>query len=179
SEFDSWADVVRWALPLYRPSEPLSAELQAQIERWRSSFAQAEDRLIAALAFVQDEVRYTGIELGPYSHQPTPPSIVFGRRFGDCKDKALLLSTVLKRLGIEASPALVNSESRQTIADEQPSPHAFNHVIVVAELDGKRYWFDPTLSPQRGKLAVRYNPSYGFALLIRAGQSDIVSIPQK
>ena len=37
------------------------------------------------------------------------PAAVLARRFGDCKDKVLLLVTILRALGVEAYPALVNS----------------------------------------------------------------------
>jgi transglutaminase-like putative cysteine protease len=108
---------------------------------------------------VQDEVRYLGIELGTYSHTPTGPSKVFERRFGDCKDKTLLLATVLNELGIDARPALVNTDARRALDGWQPSPYAFDHVIVRAELGGKTYWLDPTTPYQRGTLADASVPS--------------------
>jgi len=177
SEFADWGEVVRWASPLYKVNRPLSTSLSTQIERWRSQSGEPEKRLLAALRFVQDEVRYTGIELGSYSHTPTQPSVVCERRFGDCKDKSLLLVTALNEMGIEARPALVDTDLRQTVADEEPSPYAFNHVIVRAALNGNVYWLDPTISLQRGGLDEHQNPAYGRALVIRDGSTDLEEIP--
>jgi hypothetical protein len=132
--------------------------------------------LLAALRFVQDDVRYMGIELGPYSHTPTQPTKVFQRRFGDCKDKSLLLSTILNSLGIEASPALVNTSAQFTLNDWQPSPFAFDHVIVRATLSGRNYWVDATANLQRGGLAELYNPNYGRALVLRDGVGGLEEI---
>lgn len=175
SEFADWADVVRWAVPLYEAKAPAAGPLARQIAEWRA-VASEEDAILRALRFVQDEVRYLGIELGPYSHQPTPPAEVFARRFGDCKDKSLLLAVVLRSLGVEAYPALVNTERGRALRRWQPSPFAFDHVIVQAFIGGKAYWFDPTISHQRGRLSQRYNPDYGLALVIRKGGAKLEEI---
>jgi hypothetical protein len=169
---------VNWALPLYKPKSAPSPALAHQIEQWRTALPGNEERLMAALQFVQDKVRYTGIEMGPYSHMPNQPSLVFERRFGDCKDKSLLLATILNALGIEAFPALANTNARQTVAEFQPSPYAFNHVIVQAKCDGQTYWLDPTITLQRGSLSSHYNPEFGRALVIRDGSNELAEIPQ-
>jgi len=177
SDFKDWGDVVLWALPLYKVPAADARELAGKIEKWRSELKTPEERTLAALRFVQDEVRYLGIELGRYSHQPTPPAKVFGRRFGDCKDKSLLLATILNALGVEAAPALVNSRAGKSLDEWQPSPFAFNHVIVQAKLAGKIYWFDATVSFQRGGLAAYYDPPFARALVLREGSQSLEKIP--
>jgi len=178
SEFATWEEVARWAVPLYAVGRPFSPELTKQIERWRAESAEPEARFLAALHFVQDEVRYLGIELGPHSHLPHSPSSVYARRFGDCKDKSLLLSTALNALGIEAYPALVNTKVRHVLNTWQPSPFAFDHVIVQAKLGGQTYWIDPTVSLQRGGLSQFYNPDYARALVVREDSRELQEIPQ-
>ena len=177
SEFANWGEVVNWAVPLYATNRTLSPELTKQVDRWRAEFSQSEARFLAALRFVQDEIRYLGIEMGPHSHLPHAPASVFARRFGDCKDKSLLLSTILNALGIEAYPALVNTKTHHTLNDWQPSPFAFDHVIVQVKLDGKTYWVDPTASLQRGGLQQLANPDYARALVVRADNHELEEIP--
>ncbi|HEY7786229.1 MAG TPA: DUF3857 domain-containing transglutaminase family protein [Pyrinomonadaceae bacterium] len=177
SEFAGWGDVVQWALPMYAINSTTSPELREKIERWQKDFASPGERAIAALRFVQDEVRYLGIELGRYSHQPTSPEKVFKRRFGDCKDKSLLLSVVLNSMGIEAAPALVNTSVRRSLDNWQPTPYAFDHVIVQARIDGRVYWFDPTASYQRGPIERYYDPRFERALVIRQGVEQLEQIP--
>lgn len=133
--------------------------------------------MLAVLRFVQDEIRYLGIELGRHSHLPNPPARVLERRFGDCKDKSLLLCTALNALGIEAYPALVNTEAGRTLAERQPSPFAFDHVIVRARLDGKVYWLDATVPQQRGPLSGLPSPEYERALVVRQGSGELEEIP--
>ena len=180
SEFATWGDVVAWGLPMYRTTGAVSADLRARIDDIARTSPSTEARLLAALRFVQDEVRYLGIEMGEYSHQPTLPDTVLARRFGDCKDKALLLATMLQALGIDAAPALVNTESGRALDSRQPSPYAFDHVIVNVRLKDKAYWLDGTRTFQRGGLAQFYNPPFAKALVLRPGTAaleDITTTP--
>ena len=177
SEFQTWRDVVQWALPLYASGNPMPPALLSKVHKWQSEFTTPEERTVAALRFVQDEIRYLGIELGRYSHQPTLPAKVFARRFGDCKDKSLLLVEILKSLGVEATPALVDSTDGRLLGQQQPSPFAFDHVIVRAQIAGKTYWLDPTMSYQRGSLDKYYDPPYEGALELRDGISELEKIP--
>ena len=177
TEFKNWADVVQWALPLFKVSLTSPPQLEAKVQGWKAQFQTPEERLIAALRFVQDEVRYLGIEMGRYSHQPSQPASVFNRRFGDCKDKSFLLSTILNGLGIDAAPALVNARTGKSLDNWQPSPFAFNHVIVQVRLGGRTYWLDPTISSQRGGLGSYYDPPYARALVLRQGGGALEQIP--
>ena len=85
SEFKAWSEVVQWALPLYASPKLSSPELISRIKKWQDDFESPEQRTLAALRFVQDEIRYLGIELGRYSHQPTSPGKVLARRSGIAK----------------------------------------------------------------------------------------------
>ena len=176
-EFSSWDEVRNWALPLYQVKAPLSPELKKQIEQWRTASSNPEERFISALRFVQDEIRYLGIELGQHSHLPHDPSEVLAKRFGDCKDKSFLLMTILRALDIEASCALVNTTAHQEIENYQPSPYSFDHVIVHVSLNNKVYWVDPTASFERGDLEQLRTPDYEKALVISEGLQGLQEIP--
>ena len=177
SEFASWDDVLRFDVPLFEVKQTLPAELTKLIGQWVATLHSPEERVLAAVRFVQDEVRYLGIELGPYSHRPNEPATVFQRRFGDCKDKSLLLCAILRALGVEAYPAVVNTSAEHMLDNWQPSPFAFDHCIVQAKLDGKTYWIDPTETLTRGRLADRFNPPFERALVVRPGSHELEQIP--
>ncbi|MBI5542849.1 MAG: DUF3857 domain-containing transglutaminase family protein [Deltaproteobacteria bacterium] len=175
SEFGSWAEVVRWAEKMFQVRD-LSSPMWAQVERWRM-LGDDEARARAALEFVQDEVRYFGFEMGAHSHLPHPPATVFERRFGDCKDKSLLLVTLLAAMGIESAPALVATGDRQEVATWLPAPVAFDHAIVRVRLGGRTHWLDPTHSQERGPLSERPTPPWGKALVVAPGVSGLEEIP--
>jgi len=177
SDFADWQSVVSWALPLYNTSPTnRTAELTALIARWKKSAKSEEEKARLALEFLQDSLRYTGIELGPDSYRPADPVETFEKRFGDCKGKVVLLRFLLQQMGIESWPALVNSLVHEGIENRLPTPFAFNHVILQIRLDGKIIWVDPTCSHQGGLLWHRYLPAYGKALVIRPGNFALENV---
>ena len=179
SDFASWREVAQWAVPLYPSPAHLDPKLQEKISEWQKLYPSPEERMSAALAFVQDEIRYMGIEVGPNSHQPNDPSLVFARRFGDCKDKAYLFCTLLHAMNIDACEILVDTEDEAAIKDWLPSPYAFNHVVTRVRLDGKTYWLDPTEVNQGGAINDRFFPNYGYCLLVRPETKGLTAIPQQ
>jgi len=176
SEFQTWDEVNQWALALFQNSSAPSPEFAQRLDAWRR-IASPEERVQAVLRFVQDEVRYFGIEMGVKSHKPSDASTVCTRRFGDCKDKSFLFVTALRSLGIEAWPVLVNTTERRTLDQWQPSPLAFNHAIAAVRLNGQFYWFDPTINYQRGPLSARYLPDYERGLIISPKTTGLTVIP--
>jgi len=177
SEFNNWSEVEAWASGLYVNTNLDSPELKAQISSLQSPHATTEQTVQAALDFVQNDIRYLGIEFGPSSYHPTEPVTVLQRRFGDCKDKAFLFCTLLQGLGYEATPALVSTGFGQSLPDLLPAPHDFDHVIVRVVADGKTFWVDPTRTYQHGPATERYLPDFGYGLLLQPGESDLTPIP--
>ena len=177
SMFADWAALARWAEPLYAvPSRP-SRALQKEIDRIAAAHADPAKRLLAVLDFVQSEIRYLGIEMGQGSYRPRSPDTVLINRYGDCKDKVLLAVTMLRALGVRAYPALVHTKRRQTVADLLPTPAAFNHVILKAQVDGLDYWLDPTQSPQKGSIERIAQVNFGQALVLDGASQELSSMP--
>jgi len=174
-EHPDWAATVKWALPLYAANPGSSPSWNALVENCRSQ-ANPEQQVLRALRFVQDEIRYLGIEMGAGSHRPNPPALVLKRRFGDCKDKSLLLICLLRALGHQAWPAFVNTDSRHSIESWLPSPYDFDHVVVALEWEGGLLFLDPTRSLQRGPLKQIYIEDYGRALLVRPGETGLMEM---
>lgn len=177
SDFKTWAEVNQWALGLFQYAPPFSPDLSQKIAEWKK-IPGREQQVLAVLRFVQDDVRYFGIEIGNSAEKPTDPSTVFSRRFGDCKDKSLLFVAILRALRIEAYPVLVNSTLGRGIQDWQPSGGAFDHCIAKVVCDGQAYWLDPTINYQRGPLAAHYLPDYGCGLVISSYTTGLSVIPQ-
>ena len=166
SDFASWGDVARWAERLYQAPAHLSPALQAAVDGIAQQSPDADARVVAVLRLVQQQVRYLGVEIGAGTHAPSAPDVVYARRWGDCKEKALLMVTMLRALGIDASPALVNTERRNDIDHDLPNAGSFDHAITRVRADGVDYWLDPTRSPQQGTLATVSQPDYARALVL-------------
>jgi lipoprotein NlpI/transglutaminase-like putative cysteine protease len=167
SEFSDWGQVASWANELFQANGAVTDEIRSAAAKLRQ-LPGNEERVAAALEFVQSEIRYFSVALGESSHRPTPPNIVLERRYGDCKDKSLLLITLLKELGIQSEPVLLDVVRRQDLGRFLPSPLLFDHVIVRATVDGKVFYLDPTRLGQHGRLERMGQSHEGAQVLVIA-----------
>ncbi len=179
SEFANWREVAQWGARHYDFShEAVSPELKAVIETLRAAHPTPEARALAAIRFVQDEIRYLGIEDGINAFRPAEPNRCFLRRYGDCKDKAVLLGQILLDLGIDSDPVCVSHQWRHRVADLLPSPLAFDHVVLRVTLpDGRILWCDATSSHQGGTVESLPFPDYGHGLVLRHSTTGLIATP--
>lgn len=178
SEYDNWHDVAVWAAGLFPAAAPTPA-LQDAAKRFAAPSDPAA-RAAAALHWVQDEIRYFSVSIGENSHRPQAPDVVLRRRYGDCKDKAYLLVSLLGQLGIQARPFLVNASQPAVPARVAPAPTWFDHVIVGIELGGKTVYVDPTRSGQKGPLEQLAPVLPGAAALpVDAAATALVTLPER
>ncbi|MEA2327953.1 MAG: hypothetical protein QOE68_2912 [Thermoanaerobaculia bacterium] len=176
TEYGSWSEVAKWADALFQLDEDSRTTIAGIADDIRKSNHTRDAQLIAAIRLVQDDIRYLGIEMGRGSHEPRQPAVVMSQRYGDCKDKALFLAALLRELGVDAYPALVNTKLRQHLDDYLPSPFLFDHVITQVIDGGKTYWIDGTLADQGGTLATIDTPSDERALIVRANTNALATI---
>ncbi len=174
-----WADVGQWKPDLYGPAPKISPELTAEIRKISNTYSTPEERIAEVLKFVQREVRYLGIEIGEGGYIPRDPSKVYARRYGDCKDKARLMVTMLDRMDIEATSILVHTDQRQGIDAYLPNIGAFDHVITRVQLDGKYWFLDPTKGEQFGDLDALEQSYYGKGVEIAAKSDGIIDVTKK
>jgi len=78
---------------------------------------------------------------------------------------------------IDSAIALANPEARHAIDYWQPSPQAFDHVIVQAKVGEKTYWLDATDDSQRGDFEHYYDLPYERALVLRKDTHGLETIP--
>lgn len=176
SEFQNWQDVVAWALPLYEFDEPLAPELKKLADSWQAQAKSRQEYASLVVRYVQNQIRYFGIEIGLNSHQPYAPNLVFERKYGDCKDKTTLMLTLLRYGGIAAYPALVSSRRGGGITERLPNPGVFDHVITYMQLDGQDYWLDGTRSQQYGPLMQKGVQYFQQALLVKPGSAALTAM---
>jgi len=174
SEFASWAEVGQWSVRMFRIEERSRVAVRRVAQTLRS--AHPKDPVTAAIRFVQDDIRYLGIEMGRNAHEPHQPADVLTQRWGDCKDKSFLLAALLRELGVEAYPALVNTKLRHELDGRLPSPFLFDHVITEVIANGKTHWIDGTLGDQGGTLETIDTPNDERALVVRPETKSLTPI---
>jgi len=181
TEYNSWAEIGQWAARI-NPIGTLTAgtELANLVDDfWTDVKGDKYNFLKKVTDFVQNDIRYMGVEMGEYSHRANTPEKVFTQRYGDCKDKSVLLATMLKRKGIDCSLVLANSYNYHGLDKRLPSPYLFNHMTVQVTINGRSQFIDPTITDQAGSIQKRYYPDYGSLLVINKPEKLVPSPEQK
>lgn len=176
SNIENWQDVEQWATPMYQEAMISTPALETIGESIKQAHTEKLDQLGAALDYVQSEIRYLGLEMGQNSHRPTPADQTLDLRYGDCKDKTTLLITLLRQLGINAYPALVNTVWGKKLTSYPPSHNNFDHVITFVELNGETFWLDPTRQNQGNNIRKVHQPDYGYALVLAKQQNSLTNM---
>lgn len=176
SEFSSWQDVVNWAMPLYEQAAVVEPVVQQIADQLMQTSGDPKARVMAALQFVQQQVRYLGIEDGMGSHVPRKAADTLYRRYGDCKDKTVLLMALLKAMGFSPQAALVNLEQGAMLPRQLPSPYAFDHVIVSLALANQQYWLDGTDLNQGTNIDTIGVPYLHYALPVARDSKELVAM---
>src|SRR3984885_2753873 len=132
--FKNWRDMGVWYNDLTRGRRDASNDIAQKSAALTSSSKLAVVKMQAIADFMQRDIRYVGIELGIGGFQPHAATDVFAHRYGDCKDKATLMSALLKSVGVDSYYVLINTE-RGSVTPEMP-PHVggFDHAILAIKL---------------------------------------------
>jgi transglutaminase-like putative cysteine protease len=178
SSVRNWSEAAQRIAPLYEVHPVRNAALAQVVAEIRRSGGTPAEQALHALQFVQEQIRYVSISIGPGGFRPTPPQITLERRFGDCKDKSLLLATLLNELGGHAQVALVNTRQGKVLVSYLPTPYAFNHAIVRLQLDTQVYWLDGTADKQYSPLSTAAPADFERALVADPAVTELESIPR-
>lgn len=175
SDFTSWSAVSQRFSGLFAESAKLSPDspLHQEAARIAASKSAALERAQAALALVQQQVRYVYVGLSGGNFHPATADETWQRRYGDCKAKTVVLLALLGELGIPAEAVLVRNEGPDDGFDGRlPNPNLFDHVLVRATIDGTNYWLDGTL-PVVATANTKPDLPYQWVLPLRQSGSEL------
>lgn len=128
----SWNDLGLWYASLTQSTRNPSPEITKKVADLTAGLTDPVVKMRALTDYAQRKIRYAAIELGIGGFQPHLAADVFAHQYGDCKDKATLLITMLHEIGVEAYYVVVDDE-RGIVRPDYPSMR-FNHVIVAIKL---------------------------------------------
>lgn len=195
SGVSSWLEMGKWYLNLTNGRRDASPQITQQVASLTASAKSPLEKMKALAHFVQRDIRYVAIELGIGGYQPHAASEVFTHHYGDCKDKATLMSSMLSQIGIESFYVVINAERGSVIPATPPSVGGFNHVVLAIRLPdgvtdpslvavaphprlGHLLYFDPTneLTPF-GEIGGYLQENYG--LLVTPEGGELVELPKQ
>jgi len=192
--FENWNEMGRWENTLFQGQRDPSPEIKQKVAELTASAPTTLAKMQAIAAFVQKDIRYVAIELGIGGWQPHAARDIYSHRYGDCKDKATLMSTMLKEIGVESYYLDINARRGGVTPATPPQMYWFNHEILgIRLLDnvsdtslmaiynhpklGRILIFDPTseVTPF-GQLEGALQANYG--LLVTEDGGDLIQVPQ-
>jgi len=187
----SWKSIGEWYGRLSQDRLVASPEAAAKAKQLSGASTDFYDKTEPIAEFVQKQIRYFVIERGIGGQQPHFAADIFRNRYGDCKDKATLLSAMLSSVGIHS--ALMMVDSRRGVVDPDAPSTVGNHMIAAIEIpkgytspklrsvvtthSGRRYLiFDPTWEKTAfGQL--EHNLQGGYGVLMEGPDTEIIHLP--
>ena len=194
NEFANWQSMGSWYGNLISGQMEASEPIKQQVGGLTAGKTTQLQKMQAIAGFMQHDIRYVAISLGIGGWQPHAAPDVFSHRYGDCKDKATLMRTMLRQIGVDSYQVVVNTQ-RGSVTRDSPAHNGFNHVILAIRLPddvkdpsliavvqhpslGRILFFDPTneLMPF-GQIGGHLQANYG--LLVTPEGGELVELPQQ
>jgi hypothetical protein len=135
--FQNWREMGNWEAGLEQGRRDASPEIKQKVAALTANSGTPLAKMQALAKFVQGDIRYVAIELGIGGWQPHPAPEIFTHRYGDCKDKATLLSSMLHEIGVESFYISINTVRGGAAPDRPPMIGWFNHEILAVQLSGE------------------------------------------
>jgi tetratricopeptide (TPR) repeat protein len=136
STYRTWEDVGRWWWGLVHDQLYADESLRRTVQELVADAPDTRTKVQRIYRWVIDNTRYVGLEFGIHGFLPYRVPQIVQRGFGDCKDKASLLYTMLTVAGVDARLVLVRTRRNGAILDLPASLSVFDHAIAyVPELD--------------------------------------------
>jgi len=190
--FADWEAVSSWLSTLNDPQSRPDDAVTAKARELAASSPDDWGKIAALGRFAQD-IKYVSIQTGVGrggGYRPHLAADVLAKSYGDCKDKANLMRSMLSAVGIESFPVAIYSGDPRFVRDEWPSPQQFNHAVIAVRVDesvnvpavgeweglGRLLLFDPT-DPDT---PVGYLPDHeqgSWALIVRPEGGQLVEAP--
>ncbi len=133
-----------------------------------------KDKILSIFRWVSQNIRYMGssMDVGAFI-EPHKATYTFEKKFGVCRDKSILMISMLKIAGIEAEDVLINITRR---TDPDIPVILFEHAIVAVKYKGRYVYMDPTL-----ELSTDFGESYTggrYVLHLVEGGKPLVKVPE-
>ncbi|MEW6101668.1 MAG: DUF3857 domain-containing protein [Candidatus Omnitrophota bacterium] len=142
STFNDWKEIYDWWSKLSQDKINADAAIKNKVKELTKAGG-AEGKIRAIYNFCAKEIRYVAVEYGQAGYEPHHACDIFKNKYGDCKDQAILLVTMLREAGFSAYPVLIPTKDYYDLNEDFPSM-LFNHCIAAVLLESGIVFLDPT-----------------------------------
>jgi hypothetical protein len=187
----SWNDIGLWYYGLIAPRRVATPEIKQKVAELTAGISDPLEKIRALAEFSQRQIRYAAIEIGIGGHQPHAAADVLAHRYGDCKDKATLLNTMLQEIGIDSYNVMISPQhglvrpgfpllmfGHSIVAIRLPDSVTAGNLYAVVNHPklGRLLFFDPTdeYTPL-GYLPP--NEQTNYALVVTPQGGELIAVP--
>ncbi len=125
-------------------NQTITPEIISLADSITQGISDTTEKVRAIYKWVQNNIKYIAIEDGEHGWVPREANLVLQRRYGDCKDKSSLLTTLLRAIGEKASLVHVGTRELPYKYSEFPSIACSNHMVTAWWKNGKPRILDGT-----------------------------------
>jgi len=176
STFGSWEELGKWYSSFIKDQWELGKPARDTVAELVKDKRSVVDKVKAVHGWVVGQTRYVGLEFGVHGYKPYKAGQIFERRFGDCKDKAILLCSMLAEAGVEAQMVLVRTRNLGAVEKSPASLATFNHAICyVPSLD---LFLDGTAEYSGISEIPSSDQGCDVLVVSRDGKAEVKTIPE-
>lgn len=138
----SWEHLSSWFWKQYFENYKISEIIIKKAAELTKGAKNIEDKIKDIALFVSKDVKNVYLSLGKAGYNANPPETVLDNKYGDYRDKAILLIALLEASGIKSYPILAKSY-RENFPKTVPSIKHFNSLIVAVPIENKNLFLNP------------------------------------
>ena len=177
STYKSWDDLGRWYWGLIKDQFDLDEETRKLAKKITDGKTTELDKVKAVYKWVTENTRYVALEFGIYGYKPRRCVQTVARGWGDCKDKATVIATLLNEIGIKSTIVVTRTRMRGDFRSKIASFAPFDHAIAYVPslnlyLDGTAEHTGIYELPKMDVGAVVLQVNEGKAVLTRIPDAD-------
>ena len=144
STLKSWDYLFDWYSDFQRKRMIITPGIQALADSIVGDTQNEEEKIARLYNWIQRNIRYISIKgavsSGVSGHKA---EVTLENGYGDCTDKSILFSTLLKAILVEAYPVYLNTHPSPELVKDVPSFWGNHAIVEIFPEEGEPYFLDP------------------------------------
>jgi hypothetical protein len=134
-----------------------------------------KDDLVRDLCIaVQRNIRNVSLNLGRAGYEPNTADKVWEHRYGETRDKAVILAALLRRIGVNSLPILVLGRNVDFV--DLPVLAQFQRIVLAIPREKDTLYVDPMAQDCRfGTLP--FSDTYGQGCMLTGAETKLITVP--
>jgi len=176
SSYETWDEAAAFFADKFFPHVQTDGGVAARAAEITADATTDAQRIGMIYTDVATNVRNVFLNLGLGGYEPNDASAVLSNKYGDYRDKAVLLVSMLRAVGIEAYPAAVK-RVRGAFVESVPTLKQFDRLMVAVPEEGGHRFLDPFLDDARYGY-VRWGRGNPALVVKDDGSGELVTVPR-